>query len=82
LHKAKILKGGIRKANQSPKDVFGFRLWDAVEYDGVACYIKGRRYNGGKSIMDRHCEEVSNKVNYKKLRVLYHCRSNILIRMR
>lgn len=82
LHKAKILKGGFRKANQAPKEVFGFRLWDAVEYDGVACYIKGRRSNGGMSIMDRNGEEVSNKVNYKKLRVLYHCRSNILARMR
>ena len=32
LHKATILKGGIRKNNQAPQDVKGFRLFDTVRY--------------------------------------------------
>ena len=30
LHKATILKGGIRKSNQTEKYVFGYRLFDKV----------------------------------------------------
>ena len=34
LHKATVLKGGYRKANQAPKYVFGFRLFDKVRWNG------------------------------------------------
>lgn len=46
LHKAKILKGGIRKANQAAKEVRGFRLFDRVEYNGQECFVFGRRTSG------------------------------------
>ena len=46
IHKANILKGGKRKANQAPKHVMGFRLFDKVEYKGRECFIFGRRSSG------------------------------------
>ena len=39
LHKATILKGSIRKNNQAPKYVFGFRLFDKVLYNGIECFV-------------------------------------------
>ena len=46
LHKATILKGGIRKSNQAAKYVKGFRLFDKVRYQGQECFIWGRRTSG------------------------------------
>ena len=46
IHKAKILKGGIRKSNQAPYLVKGFRLFDKVKYKGQECFIFGRRSSG------------------------------------
>lgn len=39
LHKATILKGGVRKANQAKKYVYDFRLYDKVLYSGVECFV-------------------------------------------
>ena len=46
LHKATILKGGIRKSNQAPREVKGFRLFDRVRYKGNEYFVKGRRVKG------------------------------------
>ena len=46
IHKAKILKGGIRKLNQAPYLVHGFRLFDKIRYNGIECFIFGRRSTG------------------------------------
>ncbi|MBQ7557743.1 MAG: HNH endonuclease, partial [Lachnospiraceae bacterium] len=46
LHKANVLKGGIRKNNQAPKEIFGFRLFDRVRYKGQECFVFGRRTSG------------------------------------
>lgn len=46
LHKATILKGGIRKNNQALKYVKGFRLYDKVLYQGTECFVWGRRTSG------------------------------------
>ena len=46
LHKATIAKGGYRKANQAPKWVHGFQLYDKVLYDGQECFVFGRRSSG------------------------------------
>ena len=50
LHKATILKGGIRKANQAEKYVCGFRLYDKVLYNGIECFVWGRRTSGSLGI--------------------------------
>lgn len=46
IHKQKILKGGIRKQNQDPYLVKGFRLFDKVTANGREWYINGRRLKG------------------------------------
>lgn len=46
IHKQKILKGGIRKQNQAPYLVKGFRLFDKVTAKGREWYINGRRLKG------------------------------------
>jgi len=46
LHKATIAKGGYRKANQAPKYVHGFQLFDKVRYMGRECFVFGRRSSG------------------------------------
>lgn len=46
LHKAKILKGGVRKNNQAPKFVNGFQLFDKVIFNDQICFIFGRRSSG------------------------------------
>jgi len=46
IHKANILKGGTRKLNQAPYLVHGFRLFDKIKYNGIECFIFGRRSTG------------------------------------
>ena len=46
LHKMTILKGGIRKPSQAPREVKGFRLNDKVLYNGQECFVHGRRTSG------------------------------------
>ncbi len=46
LHKATIRKGGKRQRNTAPKYVHGFRLFESVRYQGVTCFVFGRRSSG------------------------------------
>ena len=39
IHKMKILKGGKKKNNQAPFEVFGFRLFDKVLYNNKICLL-------------------------------------------
>lgn len=82
IHKAKILKGGRRKSNQSPKYVKGFQLFDKVKYDGKPYYIFGRRATGYFDIRTLSGEKVNNgAVFYKKLKKL-ETRKSILMERR
>ena len=72
LHKASILAEGIRKNNQAPKEVFGFRLMDTVLYNGQVCYVNGRRTSGYFSLVDIGGKVLTNSVSYKKLTRINH----------
>ena len=78
LHKLTILKGGIRKANQAPKEVKGFRLWDSVVYNNAPYFVGGRRSDGRFSIVDIQGKEIMNKVLYKKLNQTNHNHTNLI----
>lgn len=69
-HKAKILKGGIRKRNQTEYTVFGYRLWDKVRYGKDECFVKGRRASGYFSLAKLDGTSVTDSVLYKKLELL------------
>ena len=52
IHKAKIGKGGIRKRNQAPYIVKGFRLNDHVRVKGHEYFVHGRRVKGSFTLKD------------------------------
>ncbi|MBR0480963.1 MAG: HNH endonuclease [Firmicutes bacterium] len=77
LHKANILKGGVRKSNQAPKEVYGFRLFDRVMYNGQECFIFGRRTSGYFDIRLLDGTKVHPAVSYKKLKLLEHSNTTL-----
>lgn len=70
LHKATILKGGIRKANQATKYVFGFRLYDKVRYNDIECFVWGRRNRGAFLLRHLDGEKVKDGASYRDLELL------------
>ena len=71
IHKAKILKGGVKKRNQAPYKVHGYRLFDKVKYNGKPYFIFGRRLRGDFDIRDLAGNKVNKgSVSYKKLTLL------------
>lgn len=67
LFKANTPKGGVRKRNQAPYLVKGFRLFDKVRYKGTECFIFGRRLSGYFNIRLFDGTRVNAGVTYKKL---------------
>lgn len=78
LHKATILKGGVRKSNQAHKYVKGYRLFDKVSYKGIECFIWGRRASGSFLLKELDGTKVKDGVGYKYLKLLERS-SNYLI---
>ena len=70
LHKATILKGGIRKSNQAAKYVKGFRLFDKVRYQGQECFIWGRRTSGSFLLRTLDGVMVKDGAGWKHLTLL------------
>jgi len=70
IHKAKIMKGGIRKNNQAKYIVKGLRLFDKVLYKGVECFIFARRTSGSMDIRLLDGTRINAGVTYKKLKLL------------
>jgi N6-L-threonylcarbamoyladenine synthase len=70
LHKCTIGKGGVRKRNQAPYLVKGYRLFDKVSFQGKECFIFGRRSSGSFDIRTLDGAKISPCTNYKKLRFL------------
>lgn len=70
LHKNTIMKGGYRKANQAPKYVHGYRLFDSVRYKGMDCFVFGRRSSGSFDVRRLDGTRISAGVSYKRIRPL------------
>ena len=68
LHKAAILTGGIRKSNQAEKYVFGYRLFDKVQFNGQDCFIWGRRPTGIFTIKTINGKMIKDGISFKKLK--------------
>ena len=65
IHKSTILKGGVRKLNQAPREVKGFRLFDDVIAQNRVWHIHGRRLRGSfvlKNLAGNALEIVSSKI--------------------
>ena len=78
IHKNTILKGGIRKHNQAPYDVMGFRLFDKVKWKGQNCFIFGRRSTGRMDLRLLNGTKINASVGYKNLKII-EMRKNYLI---
>lgn len=71
LHKSNPIKGGIRKKNQAPYMVKGFRLFDKVLYNKKEYFVFGRRKSGFFDIRNILKEKLNNgSISYKKLKLL------------
>lgn len=70
IHKLSILKGSVRKRNQAPYEVKGFRLFDKVLYKGEEAFIFGRRSSGSFDIRKLDGTRISAGISYKKLRLI------------
>ena len=81
IHKANILKGGIKKRNQAEYLVKGFRLFDKVEYDRQVGFIFGRRSSGYFDIRKVNGEVIHRSASCKKLKLL-NTRKTLLLERR
>lgn len=76
IHKNTVLKCGIRKLNQCPYIVQGYRLYDRVMYKALECFVFGRRRDGRFAIRLLDGTKINEQISYKKLRFLEsakHC---------
>ena len=81
IHKITIFKGGIRKRNQAPYDVMGFRLFDKVKWKGQNCFIFGRRSTGRMDLRLLDGTKINASVGYKNLKLI-EMRKHYLIEQR
>lgn len=82
LHKMSILKGGYRKANQAPKYVFGYQIYDKVKLPtGEIGFIFGRRTSGSFDVRTLNGNKLTAGINYKKLSLIEK-RKSLLIERR
>ena len=70
IHRCSILKGGVRKLNQAPFLVKGFRLFDKVRIGGQIGFVFGRRVRGIFNIRRLDKTVIGTDINCKKLSVL------------
>jgi len=80
IHKANILKGGIKKLNQAPYDVKGFRLFDKVKYNNQECFIFGRRSTGYFDLRTLDGKSIHKSASYKVLQLIQQRNSLLLER--
>lgn len=78
IHKANILSGGRRKLNQAPYLVKGFRLFDKVRYNGIECFVFGRRQRGNFNIRLIDGTTVHTDAGCQKLRFVCTSRRYLL----
>jgi N6-L-threonylcarbamoyladenine synthase len=68
LHKANLLKGGIRKANKALYQVHGYRLFDKVLGEDKEWFVFGRRNSGFFDLRDLEGNKL-NKGSYSCKRI-------------
>lgn len=78
IHRHKILKGGIRKLNQCPYEVKGYRLFDVVRWQGKEWLVKSRRVRGTFLLQVLGGTEKKDGVSYKKLLLVRKAHGRII----
>lgn len=77
IHKDRIYKGGILKNNQAEHFVLGFALMDRVIFNGVECFVHGRRKRGYFDLRDINMSRVHDSAPVRVIRLIRHERSII-----
>ena len=74
------LHKGPRSAvkNTAPRFVFGFQRYDKVEYQGIVCFIFGRRVTGYFELRKLDGAKVSSSANYKKIKLIESARTLLI----
>ena len=71
IHKLTINRGGVRKKNQAPYIVKGFRLFDKVLFENKEYFIFGRRTSGFFDIRNLSGDKVNKgSISFKKLELV------------
>ena len=84
IHKNTILKGGVRKRNQTGYLVKGFRLFDKVAYKGREYFIFERRQSGFFDLRNLSgCKVNKGSLSYRKIgflepRQYYLCERRVM----
>ena len=81
IYKDNILKGNKRKLNQAPHLVFGFALNDRVRFNGIECFVYGRRSRGYFSLKDIDGNTIHTDAPVRKIKLISHENSIILKRI-
>ena len=77
LHKTNTIKGGIRKKNQAPKEVFGFRLFDRVLFGKQECFVFGRRTRGYFNLRTLEGKVIHADAPVRNIQLLEHARTTL-----
>ena len=72
IFKDTILEDGKLKRNQTEHLMFGFALNDRVKFNGIECFIHGRRSNGYFDLRDIDGSKVHASAPYRKIKLLRH----------
>ena len=80
IHKLTTNKGGSRKRNQSPFEIFGYRLFDKVKCKGEVGFIFGRRASGSFDVRKLDGTRISAGISYKKLKLISKRKSYLVER--
>ncbi len=72
IYKDKIYKGGVLKKNQAEHFVFGFGLMDRVVYNGIKCFVHGRRNSGYFDLRDIDMSRVHDSAHAKNIKLIRH----------
>lgn len=70
IHKAKILKGGVKKMNQAPYEVLGYRLFDKIKIGNEIGFISGRRQRGTFKLIRFDGSVIGTDVNCNKITLI------------
>ena len=70
VDKAKILKGSVKKMNQAPYEVLGYRLFDKIKVGNEIGFISGRRQRGDFKLVRFDGSVIGTDVNYKKITLI------------
>lgn len=79
IHKCTINRGGKRKLNQTPKYVFGYKLFDKVLCLGQEGFIFARRSSGYFDIRKLNGKKIHAGISYKKIKLLEHSNSILIV---